>query len=54
MTSPPAQSGIVLAPKVHEMFKQFHTIMSSLMQAHDKWEQAESLMSEHTGKQLIC
>jgi len=39
-----------MAPKTHEMLKQYHNIMSSLMQAHEKWDQAENLMSEHTGE----
>lgn len=49
MTSPPTQNSVMLAPKTYEMFKQYHTIMANLMQAHEKWEQAESLITEHSG-----
>nr|CAB3220449.1 AF4/FMR2 family member 4 [Phallusia mammillata] len=47
ITSPPNQSNVVFPPKMYEVFKHYHTIMNSLMLAHERWEQAEAIQAEH-------
>ncbi|XP_076823975.1 uncharacterized protein LOC143469915 isoform X2 [Clavelina lepadiformis] len=48
MTSPASQNGVLMSPQIHEMMKVYHLVTTNLLQAHDKWDLAETLYAEHS------
>ncbi|XP_039266015.2 uncharacterized protein LOC120341549 isoform X1 [Styela clava] len=45
--TPPTHAGYSFPQKMFDMYRQHHTIMCNLLQAHEKWDQGENMLEEH-------
>lgn len=45
--TPPTHGGYSFPQKTFDIYRQHHSIMCNLLQAHEKWDQSENMLEEH-------